>query len=174
MEHYFQRALGAECLSEKISRRVMAGKEGALRIFSNRDAEARGPRLWRNTGSWHVPYLRIALTTGDKIVDISEDTLQGEFLIDDRGDGDCTLRFALLDRDGKVLASTEESVFNGSALIVAVPEKKDAEPFVFLAIFQRGDETTARSAAMWDCSKDWLFFANMVQEMLKEKGTWDA
>lgn len=174
MDYFTKNVMAQETLADKILRRVMAGKEGAVRIFTNTGEETRGPRFWRHSGSWSVPYLRISLATSAGQITYLETDFSGELLMDDRGDGNSSMRLVLRNDAGQVVLSTDRDTPAGSVMVVAIPEKKDAEPLTILALFQGQHGSDVRSAATWDASKDWLFFANMAQEMLEEKQSWDA
>lgn len=157
-------AMTAQALPAELRRRASSGKEGA--IWIRRDAESGTLQL--STGSKQLPILRLQLhlRSDADICTLCEEEFTGELFLDDRGEADESVRFALLDDRGQTLLTSIASSLEGSVYIAALQDAATQKVFCFSAVFQTRTDGSGRSAAMWDVSKDWLYFADLLSELI--------
>lgn len=157
-------AMTAQALPAELRRRACIGKEGA--IWIRRDAESGTLQL--RTGSQQLPILRLQLQLRSDagICTLAEENFSGELFLDDRGEADETVRLSMVDDGGQTVLTSIASSLEGSVYIAALQDAAMQKVFCFSAVFQTRTDGSGRSAAMWDVSKDWLYFADLLSELI--------
>lgn len=158
-------------LFEEINRRAIAGKEGAISI--RRYTQSGELRLCAGAKRLPVIKMRLHLRCEGCALEMREENFFGELALDDRGDGSESVRLAILDDEGRTIMGSDMGGLEGNLYIAALYDEEKPRALCFSALFRKQDDGKGSNIVMWDKSREWLAFADALNEMLegKENGT---
>ncbi len=151
-------------LRDTISRRVQAGKTGAVAVLRKPDG-----KLALHTGHKTLPVIdiRIKLKTEERLYQWTLTDFCGTLLLDDHGPDLCEARIVICDENAIQILSSGEDPLVGQVLIVACGQDKDGkdQPVTGYAQFKFCGVEFPRSSVLWDASDEFLYFADLSWEL---------